>query len=631
MTSAAASGTGPDVVPDRPSRHGPSRVMARRGVRVLLAACVGLGLLVAPAAAQDQQPTQDRQPTTLRIALNGYENNLTPFNVSFSAAPNTHDLLMLVYDSLFWSQVKAEPEPWLAERAEPNRDSTQWTVRLRNGIKWHDGRPLTAEDVKFSFEYYDAQSGSSGRYAHHVFDVPPFSGAEVVDPQTVRLSFAQPAPAFPIMPGADLPILPKHVWEGVTDPKTAGEALPVGSGPYRLVQIVPDQLYRFEANPDYFKGRPTVDVIEMPIVKDPAAAFAALQTGEVAHVTRNLPPELSGRFSSDDAVTVVRGTKFESSQLYFNARKPPLNDPRLRHAMSLAIDSRALVDTVLLGHGRPGLPTFIHPDSPWALPGAKPEHDGAAAQSLLDRAGYARGPDGIRRAPDGTPLQFPVLVSSFEPQDIRAAQLIGQQLEPLGIRLQAEALDPATLRARRMAPQGQVPGYDAYISVIEAHAHVDPDALYYFFHSPGPKGFGASITGWTNPRFDVLAERATIATAEERKRLAGQMQRMIAAENPLVVLWYRDGEFAYRPAAYDGWVSDFGHGIFTKRSFLPEYVEQARSERGAGAGAGESRGPSNGGTGAGAWIVVGAVVVLAAGATLLVLRRRRAGMGEDDE
>lgn len=620
MTSAAAIETSPEAMPG-PSRHRSSRWVASRGLRALLAACLGVGVLVAPAAAQD------REPTTLRIALNGYENNLTPFTITFGAAPNTHDLLMLVYDSLFWSQVKAEPEPWLAESAEPNSDFTQWTVTLREGLKWHDGRPLTAEDVKFSFEYYGAQSGSSGRYAHHVFDVPPFTMAEVVDPRTVRLSFSQPAPAFPIMPGADLPILPKHVWEGVTDPKTAGEALPVGSGPYKLVEIVPDQFYRFEANPDYFRGQPTVDVIEMPIVKDPAAAFAALQTGEVAHVTRNLPPELSDRFSSNDAVRVVKGTKFESNQLYFNARKPPLNDPRLRHAMSQAIDRRALVDTVLLGHGQPGLPTFIHPDSPWALPGAKPEHEPAAAQSLLDQAGYRRGPDGIRRAPDGTPLQFSVLVSSFEPQDIRAAQLIGQQLEPLGIRLQTEALDPATLRSRRMATEAQVPGYDAYISVIEAHAHVDPDALYYFFHSPGPKGFGASITGWTNPQFDVLAERATTATTEDRKRLAGDMQRMIAAENPLVVLWYRDGEFAYRPAAYDGWVSDFGHGIFTKRSFLPEYVEQARSERGAG----DIRDPSDGGTGAGTWVVAGLVVVLVAGGVLLVLRRRRAGIGDDDE
>ncbi|TQM11119.1 ABC transporter substrate-binding protein [Pseudonocardia kunmingensis] len=597
--------------------------MSRRAVLPLLCAVLGV-VLVAPPAAGQEDP-----PTTLRIALNGYENNLTPFTATFGAAPNTHDLLMLVYDSLFWSQVSSDPEPWLAERAEPNADSTQWTVTLREGVTWHDGRPFTSEDVRFSFEYYDQQRAASGRYAHHVFDVPPLVGATVLDARTVRLEYGQPAPAFKTLPGADLPILPKHIWEGITDPRTAAQALPVGTGPYRLVQIVPDQLYRFEANEAYFKGRPTVDVLEMPIVRDPAAAFAALQTGEVAHVTRNVPPELFDQFSAEPGMRILEGTKFESNQLYFNALKPPLDDARLRHAMSLTIDSQAIVDTILLGHGRPGLPTFLHPQTAWALEGATVEHDPAAAQALLDGAGYVRGPDGIRVAPNGAPLQFSVLVNSFEPQDIRAAQLIGQQLEPLGVRLKAEALDPATLRASRAAPPGAVPGYDAYISVIESHAHVDPDALYYFFHSPGPKGFGASVTGWTNSAFDVLAEQATTAGAEERTRLLGEAQGMLAAENPLMVLWYRDGEYAYRPADYDGWLSDPGHGIFTKRSFLPEYVEAARAERGGAAPAAAAAGGA--GSGATTWLVVAAAVVLVGGGALLVVRRRRAADTGDDE
>jgi peptide/nickel transport system substrate-binding protein len=597
--------------------------MFGRVTRLLLCACVAVTAL-APAAAAQEDP-----PSTLRIALNGYENNLTPFTTTFGSAPNTHDLMMLVYDSLFWSQVSTDPEPWLAERAEPNADSTVWTVTLREGVTWHDGRPFTADDVVFSFEYYSQQRAASGRYAHHVFDVPPLASAEALDPRTVRLTYSQPAPQFRTMPGADLPIIPKHVWEGVTDPRTAAQALPIGTGPYQLVQIVPDQLYRFEANEAYFQGRPTVDVLEMPIVRDPAAAFAALQTGEVAHVTRNLPPELSEQFSSDPEITIAEGTKFESNQLYLNARKAPLDDPRLRHALSLTIDSQAIVDTILLGHGTPGLPTFLHPDSAYALDGAQVEHDPAAAQALLDGAGYARGPDGVRVAPSGAPLEFSVLVNSFEPQDIRAAQLIAQQLEPLGVRLSAEALDPATLRSRRAAPPGGIPTYDAYISVIESHAHVDPDALYYFFHSPGPKGFGGAITGWTNPAFDMLAEQATTAGLEDRTRLLGEAQTLIAAENPLIVLWYRDGEYAYRSAEYDGWVSDPGHGIFTKRSFLPRYVEQARTERAAASG-GPAAAPGEDG-GAATWIVVVVAVALAGGGALLVLRRRRGATADDDD
>ncbi len=583
--------------------------------------------LLAPLALDAGAYAQERDKP-LRIAMNGFENNLTPFSVTFGAFPNTHDLIMMVYDSLFWSQVREEPEPWLAERAEPNAEFTEWTVTLRDGITWHDGRPLTAEDVKFSFEYYRTQEGASGRYAHHVSDAPEFASATVVDPRTVRLAYATPAPQFKIMPGGDLPIIPKHVWEAVPDPKTQSTGLPVGSGPYKLVQIVPDQLYRFEANAAYFKGKPTVDVIEMPIVKDPSAAFAALRTGEVAHVARNVPAELRTQFEGNGDIAIARSTRFESTQMFFNARKPPFDDARLRKAIAMGVDREALVETVLLGQGRPGRPTFVHPDSPWAVADAPQDHDPAAAQALLDQAGYQRGPGGVRQTPAGQPLAFTLLLSSFEPQDIRAGQLMAQQLAPLGVQLTVEALDPATLRQRRAAMPGRVPTYDAYISTLEAHAHVDPDSLYYFFHSPGPKGFGASITGYSNPEFDRLAEDGVGAPTSERKQLFAEMQRILAADAPGVVLWYRDGDWGYRPAAYDGWVPDPGQGIFTKRSFLPEYVER---DGGGNAQAVALRDAANGESGLGAPVIGGLAAALAAVAVMgLLLARRRRTVGDDD-
>lgn len=128
---------------------------------------------------------------------------------------------------MFWSQVRVDPEPWLAESAEPSPDGRVWTVKLREGVRWHDGVPFTADDVKFSFEYYRDQAGASGRYAHHVFDVPDFDRAEVVDPLTVSLFFNVATPQFKIMPGGDLPMMAKHIWEGVAEPATATDKLPV--------------------------------------------------------------------------------------------------------------------------------------------------------------------------------------------------------------------------------------------------------------------------------------------------------------------------------------------------------------------------------------------------------------------
>lgn len=517
-------------------------------------------------------PTSPPIATTLKIALPGFENNLTPFTLTFGSLPNTHDMIMLVYDTLFWSQNDKDPEPWLAEKAERSTDGLSWTVTLRSGVKWHDGTPFTADDVKFTFEYYQKNLGLSGRYAHHVFDVPPFDHVDVVDPLTLKFFYKAPAPTFNILPGADLPIIPRHVWETITEPNKAAEALPVGTGPYKLVEIVPNEQYRFEANADYFRGKPTVDEIVMPIVPDPAAAFAALQTGQVDFVARNVPPELIDQFSGLPDLKVVQGTKLESTQLYFNARKAPLTDPKLRKAISLAIDGQALVDTVLLGHGRPGRDSFIHPDSPWAIPDGGHEFDAARATQMLDDAGYdKKDTDGVRLTPDGTRLEFSILVSSFAPQDLRVSQLVSDQVLPIGVKLKIEALDPATLRQRRQAPPGEIPTYDAYVSGLESHAHVDPDGLYYFFHSPGPKGFGGAISGYSNAEVDRLSERAA-AELDAATRLADMydIQRILAAEVPVIVYYYPDGVYAYRPAAYSGWLADPGHGILTKRSFLGE-------------------------------------------------------------
>ena len=584
-----------------------------------LAAAAAVCALVAGVA----QPAGGQAPAKkiLRVALNGFENNLTPFTVSFGASPNSHDLLTLVYDTLYWSQARENPEPWLAESATPSDDRRVWTVTLRSGLTWHDGRPLTAEDVRFTFDYFrDKGAGAGSRYAHHVTDTPPYDRGEVVDARTVRLYFKAPAPAFRNLPASDLPIVPKHVWESVAEPAKETERLPVGSGPFKLVEIVPDQRYRFEANTAYFKGKPMIDELDMPIVRDPSAAFAALRTGQVDFVTRNVPPELVEQFKSTPGVKVVKGTWYESNVLYFNARKPPLTDPKLRKAISLATDSKALVDTVLVGNGRPGNDGFIHPDSPWVMPGARHEHDPARAQRLLDEAGYsAKDPDGVRRTADGRRLEFSILVSSFEPQDIRAAQLLSQQVAPIGVKLNPEALDPAAMRQRRQGPPNQPPPRDAYISTIGVHFHADPDGLYYFFHSPGRRGIGASFSGWTNPKVDELTERSVLMDPQERKPVLHEIQRITAEEAPVIVLWYQDNLSAYRPEAYDGWVTDFGQGVFTKRSFLEEYVKETRAQA-ASTGAASA---DDDGDGPGAVIAVAAVVLGLAGIGFLALRQRR--------
>ena len=592
--------------------------MARRTLQFLVSSLIALTLGLAassPALAQDDDGGGE-EPTTVRVALNGFENNLTPFTITF-ATGRPDDLLMLVYDSLFWSQTTDDPEPWLAESATPSDSNRTWTVKLRPNLTWHDGRPLTAEDVKFTFDYF--ADAPPGRWTHHVSDVPPYESSEVVDERTVRFNYSAPAPQFKILPAADLPILPKHIWEDIENPKTATQMKPIGSGPYKVAQIVSDQRYRLEANEDYFKGKPLVDVIEMPIVRDTSAAFQALRAGQVDFVVDKVPPGIVDTLEENDEIEVYSGNDFFSAELRFNARKKPFDNPDVRKAIALAIDRKALVEQVLQGDGQPGNDSWIHPESPWALPDAKGEYDTARAQQMLDEAGFRRQGQGIRRSADGEALAFTVLVSARDPEALRALQLIKRQLREIGVDMSTESLDPAALSSRTRPGPGGPPQHDAYMGTFDWHAHTDPDTLYFFFHSPGEKGIGAAFTAYSNERFDQLVERATTLEADERRPVLYDAQRIFAEEVPMITLWYRDDVTAYRPAAYDGWVEDNnGHGLFTKRSFLAPYAEIGTAETVVDEATDSSW-----------WIVVVAVLaVVLLIAAVLVIRRRRSAAAE---
>ncbi len=540
--------------------------------RWLLAAATVLVLLLAPSGAP--VVAQD-DAVTVRIGLHAPEKNLNPFILP-QALPITHDFTNLVYDSLFWSQARLDPEPWLATGAEPSEDMRTWTVTLREGVAWHDGEAFTAEDVAFTYAYF-AEVGGPGRYGHHVYDHPVFESAEVIDDSTVTLTFEEPVATFTLLPGGDVPILPEHIWAGIEDPGADATSLPVGTGPFRMTEYEPDTSYRLEANEDYFLGVPTVDVLELTVVPDAQAAFAALQGGELDWVTRNVPAPLEETIATNPDLEVIEGTRFESMYLMFNTRKPALADPVVRRALSQALDLDAMVEIIEGGRARPGNDTWTHPDSPWAHPEGGHTFDVAAAEAALDEAGYALGEDGIRTTPDGAPVAFELLVNTNAPPQIRAGELVAEQLAVIGVDVTVTPLDPPAIGAARQPGPDGPPPVDMFIAVFEAHAHADPDHLFFFFHSPG-RGVGGVFSGLADDEFDALVEEALPLPAEDKLPVIHEAQERFAELAPAVTLLYPDGRWAYRPAAYDGWMSDNGHGVFTKRSFLPDRDDVAAAD-----------------------------------------------------
>jgi peptide/nickel transport system substrate-binding protein len=233
----------------------------------------------------------------LTIALPADAGPLNPY----LGAPE--GLLNLVYDKLFEpSPFVDRPTPSLAESARQIDDLT-WIVTVRDGVTWHDGRPLTAADVQFTYEYY--RDGPATRHGHHVSAVPQVDRIELVGEREVRMVCAYPCPTLEAVTMADLPILPRHIWAGVTEPRQL-TSLPVGSGPYRLVEYQSGRIYRFEANDGYFLGRPLVRELVMPVVPDMSATFVALRTGELDAAARPVPPELVREFAQSAAIGLVK-------------------------------------------------------------------------------------------------------------------------------------------------------------------------------------------------------------------------------------------------------------------------------------------------------------------------------------
>lgn len=574
---------------------------------VVSALCVLAVTALSPAGASAQQPERvDR----LTIATEADKGNVTPY--SFRPPPGIHsEMVGLVYDTLFLGPYTDEPIPWLATEATPDEESRVWTVKLRDDVTWQDGEKFTAEDVAFTYEYY--KEGEPNRYSHHASDVPVTESVEAVDATTVEFTCAQSCPTLDLVTLADLPILPEHIWSKVEDPLTYTDP-PVGTGPYTLEEYEEDQSYRFEANEDYFMGPPAAKELVFSIVPDPQSMFLALQSGQVDAATLPAPPELQSRLENNEEVELQEGDRFSSVFYVFNNERPPLDQPEFRKALDLAIDRRELVETVLLGNGRPGSPSFMHPDSEWFKP-REASFDPDRAREILDNAGISDSDgDGIREY-EGEPVRLSVIVPANAPQPIRTAELVAGQLEEIGIELEVESLDPGTLSERQNSDDFDISSFNGV-----PHLLGDPDQMIESLDS---------LLSYDDSRYEELRQRwFETETVEGRREALFDIQELFVDNPAALTLYYPDTTFAYRPDAYDGWLTVNGQGIFQKWSLIPGAAEKLDVERAAQAtpaqrqGAGEESSPPY------ALIGGGLVVVVVAG--LLIWRRISRGGGEEE-
>ncbi|MDQ3353398.1 MAG: ABC transporter substrate-binding protein [Actinomycetota bacterium] len=509
----------------------------------------GLGaagtLMVAGCTSSDEPDGQAGSTgrPTVRVAGGGLPSFPSPF--TYFLAPG-YNSMILIYDTLLCNDVAGQLLPWLAKEM-PTRsdDGLTYTFELHENVRWHDGQPLTADDVVFTFEYFAGQTLSP------TVSVQPRNVAEVrqTGPFSVEFVLDLPIVNFNQQVAGAVPIVPRHIWSQVPDAARAQELeLLVGSGPYRLESFSPAEgSSLYVANDDFFLGQPYVERVEVvPVGSELDALLAGVvEVGQ---------PDVQGAgaaaltpFRSDPSFEIIEGpagTGFLSGLNWNVAAGGAVSDPRFRHACATAIDRNDMVARLLGGAGAPGNPGFFPPDHPYRVDVEQYPFDPVRAGQILDEAGYPMGGGGMRQGPDGQPLRIELLSPAAAPQ----TELIVSYLTDVGVGLDVQSIDTFQIITRlnsgdyQMAvhPGGGVAGA--------------PDFMRQNYSSEAEVELFFGAHGYVNPEFDQLAREQLVTVDEaERKRMFARMQQIVAEDLPLLHLYYPTPVLVFRKGGFDAW------------------------------------------------------------------------------
>lgn len=524
---------------------------------------------------------------TVRIPLPREPGTLTPLTFTLG-----YPLLTLVYDTVTWRDDAGVPRPWLARSVQAANGGRRVVVRLRDGLRWHDGRPLTARDVTFTYNLMRAR-----RHPRFAPQLEAIASVRARGPQTVEFRLRHPSIGFADQPLADVPILPAHLWRDLGPGLRAPAGAPVGSGPYRVAGRRADGGLRLVAVRDYFRGRPRADRVEVPIIAQVDEMLTALRRGRVDMLPFTpTPPQLASATSL--SVRTLRGPLYLGTMLMFNVRRAPFDRVAVRRAIASVLDRQRIARAA--GASVPATTGPLHPRSRWAP-----------------------APAPLARPPAGRPLealdlpQIRVLAPANDPVRREAGRQVVLALQRAGARARLVALARTPL-ARAVGEGGTRASFDLAIWSIPALASHDPDFLAAIFGG-GSAGRVLNRSGYSSPVFDRLAAEVRRApTADGRRRAVSALLARLADDVPAVPLLFGIGTFPYRSTSPVGWTFAAGSGILDKRSLLRAAPDRAQV-RAPARSAGEDGG------GVGLFGVLGAgmlALALLLGAAAAVGRRR---------
>ena len=566
-----------------------------------------------PAAAASPAP----EPVTYRIGTTGECDGVNPFA---SSSAVSRECLRLGYEFLTWYDADYRPVPDIAESWVVSGDATTWTFRLREGMTWHDGLPLTARDVAFTYRLIiETREPVYGRYLAGV--------KSVTAPDDLTVVIVTRRPRADLL-GIPVPILPEHVW-GSVDPEALDAAVNqpfVGSGPFRIKDVRSESV-RLEANdayPDALGGRPALDALDFVVERDADALVEAYRAGSLDAVA-GCPPAYAAVLGDVPGTSTVAAPAIGVRELAFNcwsSRRsggdPLLLDPSIRRAVHWAIDKEKLVAAATAGLAVPGT-SLLSPaqlDWRWEVPEAgQYGYAPLRAKRILEDAGYAdRDGDGVREDAAGRPLSFRLVAFTEHPDDQAAARMIVRWCRDVGIDLRLELRDEAGFSDDLYSRAD----FDVVIRI--RGGDVDPGSILGAF-TTARIGAG-SETRYSDPLYDSLyaAQREALDPSDpgdttRRRNITDAMQKLLYRDDPTIVLWYEVNGQAFRTDAWTGYaLAPKGAGVPFWNRLRATYL----ALRPLPATAPEPpRGPA-----ILPWVVAGVLAAAGAGAVLWLRRRR---------
>jgi peptide/nickel transport system substrate-binding protein len=457
-----------------------------------------------------------------------------------------------IFDSLVWWDSTGETIPWLAHSWDTSEDGLTWTFHLHEAT-WHDGQPLTADDVVFTVDYMTTgPAADSPTLPVSPAGLENVTSVTALDERTVEFQLAEPSAAFEGAVARRMMIVPRHIWEDVDEPnRFQGEQALIGSGAYRLIDIDQESgSLLYEANDDFWLGPPLVRRLEFVPAPDEIQALqrGELSIGEVG-TEDAVPDELLDALAADERLEVLRAPGDWNLALHFNLDAGfPFDDVRFRHAVALAIDRQDLVERMLFGRGSPGSTGALAPAHTWTAPDLPTyDRDLEGAEALLDDLGLVDADgDGFREMPDGSALD--ITLNASNRFSALTPELIQEYLRDVGIRITPQILD------RAASDEAGVEG--AYTMALHGYGGLmdDPDGLRARFSSRLSSRSFSKAHGYANEQFDDLADRQISAVdVQERMDLVHQMQHIIAEDLPVLSLYVPDRVAFYDTTMFDAW------------------------------------------------------------------------------